>query len=88
MSTKAVPVRPEQIGEVGEEIYRKTLKEKLESSNMGEYVAIDVLTGKSYLGKYGEIALMEAREKCPHGVFYLVRIGQPVSLGVRYVGSQ
>lgn len=85
MTTKTMPASPEQIVEMGEAIYRETLKERLEASNKGEYVAIDVLTGNSYLGKYGEIALIEARRKSPYGVFYLIRIGGPVSLGVRYV---
>ena len=85
MTTKSIPASPEQIVELGEAIYRKTLKESLEASHKGEYVAIDVLTGKSYLGKYGEIALMEARKNSPYGVFHLIRIGGPVSLGVRYV---
>ena len=88
MTTRRAPASPKQIAEMGEAIYRKKLKNKLEKSHKGEYVAIDVLTGKHYLGKYGENALMKARKEASYGVFYLIRIGRPVSLGVRYVGQQ
>ncbi|MCY3628825.1 MAG: hypothetical protein OXI05_00775 [Bacteroidota bacterium] len=85
MTTRTFPASKEQVAEMGEDIYCRTLKEELEASHKGEYVVIDVLTGKSYLDKYGEIALMEAREQCPYGLFYIIRIGGPVRLGVRHV---
>lgn len=65
----------------------KTLKEELEESSKGHYVAIDVLTGNHFMGKFAENALMDAREKSPYGVFHLIRIGGPVSLGWRSTGQ-
>lgn len=79
---------PTEIASEADRIYQEDLKDKLEESNHGHYVAIDVLTGKYYLGDYAEHALMKAREKAPRGVFHLIKIGGLTSLGARYIGRQ
>ena len=56
---------------------RKTYKSDMETNHVGEFVAIDVLGKKCYLADSPEVALQEAREKAPHGVFHLIRVGSP-----------
>jgi len=88
MSDKFILTDPEQIAGEAERIYEENLRSNLEKSNNGQYVAIDVLTGDHYLGEYGEDALIKAREKSQFGVFHLIKIGEPTSLGARYIGQQ
>ncbi len=88
MIDERVLPNPEQFAEKAEQIYRDVLQADLETSNKGEYVAIDPSTGKHYLGKYAEIAIIKAREKDPNGLFHLIRIGGPISLGLRYTRRQ
>ncbi len=85
MSNKFALTDPEQIANEGERIYDKNLRERLDASYKGQYVAIDVLTGKHYLGEYAEVALMNAREDASFGVFYLIKIGGSTLLGARYI---
>ena len=88
MSDKFVFTDPRKIANEAERMYRETLQEKLELPNEGQYVAIDVLTGHHYLGKYAALVLVEARKKAPLGVFHLIKIGGSISLGARYIGRQ
>ncbi|MCY4673789.1 MAG: hypothetical protein OXD43_08530 [Bacteroidetes bacterium] len=79
---------PQEFAEKAEKIYRDDLQESLEKSNKGEYVAIDPSTGKHYLGKYAEIAVMNAQKENPNRLIHLIRIGGPISLGFRYTMAQ
>ena len=88
MSDKFALTDPEQIANEAERIYDKKLRESLEASYKGQYVAIDVLTGNHYIGEYAEIALVNAREDAPYGVFHLIKIGGSTSLGARYIGQE
>lgn len=81
---------PDRIAEEGQRLYVERHKLDLEQNHRGEYVAIDVLTGNAYSGKFPELALEEARRQAPNGVFHLIRIGAPgtfkVSFGSRHHG--
>lgn len=81
---------PDKIAEEGQRLYEERHKADLEQNRRGEYVAIDVLTGNAYVGKFPEQALEEARKQAPNGVFHLIRIGAPgafkVSFGSRRHG--
>ena len=79
---------PDKIAEEGQRLYEERHKANLEQNRRGEYVAIDVLTGNAYLGRFPEQAIEEARKQAPNGVFHLIRIGAPgafkVSFGSRH----
>lgn len=68
---------PDGIAAEGERLYAERHKARLEASNRGEYVAINVLKGDAYVGKFPEEALTKARREAPNGVFHLIRIGSP-----------
>ncbi len=87
MKNRPILIKPQHIADEGERIYRETLKEKLEKSKEGQFVAIDVLTGKHFVEKYAENALIKARGKVSFGVFHLIKIGGSIVLGSRYVGQ-
>ncbi len=66
---------PVKIAERGEALYGQLHKERLEETSKGQFVAIDVLTGQAYVGRFPELALNAARTAAPNGVFHLIRIG-------------
>lgn len=68
-------LNPEIIAEKGDQIYREKLANILEKDHKGEFVAIDVETGKYFLGKTLEDALQNAEKEFPEKIFHLIRIG-------------
>lgn len=82
--SKLILDSPDRIAEEGQRIYLAKYRESLERTNIGQFVAIDVLSGQAYVGKFAEIALDEARKKAPNGVFHLVRIGSPGAFKVSF----
>jgi hypothetical protein len=79
---------PDKIREVGEGIYEKEYRANLERERRGDFVAIDVTTGKAYVAKHPEEALKEARKQAPSGIFHLIRIGSPGAFKVSYATRQ
>jgi hypothetical protein len=63
----------------GQCLYDKRLRELLEPSQVGRYVAIEPVSGKYFLGDTGTEALLEARRVLPEAVFYLARVGYPAA---------
>jgi len=53
----APQLSPEEIIKMGEEIYEKNLKDKLEPQMAGKFVAIEVESGKDYVENTKEEAL-------------------------------
>lgn len=76
MSTQILLLKPNEIAEKGEAIY-KEIKDKLEPEYVGKVVAINVETGEYFLGKDTVEADHRARAKYPEDVFHLVRVGYP-----------
>ncbi len=68
-------INPNELAEKGIEIYNQQLKSELEKTHQGDYVAIEVDSGKYFIDKTDIEALMKARRQFPHKVFYLVKIG-------------
>lgn len=75
---------PDRIAEEGQRLYDANHKATLEHDRKGQYVAIDVLTGKAYVAKFPEQAIEEARKQAPNGVFHLIRIGAPGAFKVSF----
>lgn len=74
-SSKNNLLNPEIIAEKGEKIYQEKLKNTLEKDHKGEFVAIEIETEKSFLGKSPEEALETAKKEFPNRIFHLIRIG-------------
>jgi hypothetical protein len=66
---------PKAISEAGEKIYREQHQARLEAEHSGEFVAINVNTGRATVRNTPEEALLAAKEEDPSGVFHLIRIG-------------
>ncbi|MEN6560677.1 MAG: hypothetical protein ABFD52_07875 [Acidobacteriota bacterium] len=66
---------PRAIAECGEAIYLKKYKDAYEIEHMGKFVAIDVLTEKTYIADSPLEALTHARQDAPLGIFHLIRVG-------------
>ncbi len=80
----AISFDPKAVAERGEEIYREKYKADFESRLRGQFVAIDVGTEKAYPAPTAEQAYRLARQNSPHGVFHLIRVGQPGAFRVSY----
>ena len=73
-----------RIAERAEAIYKDRFKEAVEAEHDCGFVAIDVLAENHYFAETAEGALMTARERAPHGVFHLIRIGAADTASSRY----
>jgi len=68
------PANIQQIADKGIALYEK-LKSRYEANEKGKFLAIEVDSGKAYLGLTGADALETARKNHPDKIFYLVKIG-------------
>ena len=82
------PLRPAEIAESAERIYKERYKEDYERSHSGEFVVIDIASGEAYLGVYPEDAMRVAEEAAPQGMHYLIKIGSPAAFRIGFVGER
>jgi hypothetical protein len=61
----------------GQEYYDRALRGRLEPEHAGEYLVMDVETGAYELDEDECAAIRRAREKKPHTIFYILRVGFP-----------
>ena len=69
-------IYPSEIARKGEEIYQKISKH-IEKKRSGDFVAIEVESGKYFLGQTQMEAIEKAKKRFPQKVFYLMKIGFP-----------
>jgi len=67
----------EKIAREGQSYYDQ-IKDQYDPLYKGEILAIDPDSKDVFLGKTGADALMAAKKKYPHKIFYVVRIGYDV----------
>ena len=58
-------------------IYNRKYKERLETTERGKVVAIEVESGEAFVGRTVLEAAMKARTKFPDKLFYFIRVGYP-----------
>jgi len=63
----------------GEQVYEDKLKNRLESSHKGRFVAIEPDSGNYFLGDTGSKALWAAHKAMPEKRFFLKRIGYHIT---------
>jgi len=68
-------LNPEQVAELGKKIYTEKLKKELESKHNGEFVVIEVQSGKHVIAKTLIEALEVAQTKFPNKLFHTIKIG-------------
>lgn len=66
---------PEQIAERGQKLYDEKLKSKLEGSQRGKFVVIEVESGEYVIADSLIDALQEAQKKYPGKLFHTVKVG-------------
>lgn len=59
----------------GKRIYRQKYAKKLESTERGRIIAIEIESGDSFMGDSTVEAILKAKEKYPNSIFYLMRVG-------------
>ncbi len=60
---------------LGIEFYKKHLKNLLEPSHNGEFVAIEPYSGKYFVDKIKLKAIQKARTEMPDKLFFLAKVG-------------
>jgi len=68
----------EKIASEGAKIYEK-VKEQFEPEKNGKFLAIEIDSKETFLGKTSSEALIKAKQKFPDKVFFVVKIGFTVA---------
>ena len=75
---------PEEIAAKAEEIYRARYKTEYEKKYLGQFVAIDVDSGQSFVARSAEKAVETAQNAVGSGFIHLIKIGSPGVYHVSY----
>ena len=60
----------------GQSMYDDRLRSVLEPDHVGEFVAVEPLSGRYFLGQSATAALVAARDAMPQSQFFLTRVGR------------
>lgn len=77
--TSLPTIYPAEIAHKGEEVYRK-ISGKLEKKNLGSFIAIEVESGKYFIGQTQVEAIEKAKKSFPNKIFYLIKVGFPAAM--------
>jgi hypothetical protein len=66
---------PEEIARLGDDIYERTIRQKVESSHYGKVVAIDVNSGEYEVADNVLLAARALRARVPGAEVWCVRVG-------------
>ena len=79
----------DEIAERGQALYDSTIRERLDASLRGKFLALNVDTGEYEIDADERAALKRALAKHPDAPLYLLRIGYPTAyrLGRRAVAA-
>lgn len=75
----------EEIAERGGAIY-EGIKQEFEPKHLGKFLAIEIASGKTYLGDASSEAVEQARKAHPGTVFYVVKIGYSAAEALANMG--
>ena len=67
---------PAEIAQKGTQIYQKISKQ-IKKGHSGDFVAIEVESGKYFLGQTQVEAIEKAKKHFPTKIFYLMKVGFP-----------
>ncbi len=76
---------PEELAQLGSEIFERVVRPALKPDDEGKFVAIDVATGDSEIDPDDYAAVMRLRTRHPSGEFWLERVGQPAACRIRSI---
>ncbi len=69
----------EEVVRRGREIYKREIREKVESEHDGDFLAVDITDGSYEVGESDVEVSESALRKNPEAVLYLMRIGHPAA---------
>ncbi len=74
-----MPVRrtTEETGRLGDEMYERDIRPKVEAAHFGEVIAIDVDSGDYAVADTARSAARGLRERRPDASVWLMRVGYP-----------
>jgi hypothetical protein len=72
-----------EIAMKGAKFYDKHLKQILEATHQGEFVAIEPESGQYFLGKTGGEAIYQGNEAFPDKKLFLVRVGAAAAYKIK-----
>ncbi|MFQ5707620.1 MAG: hypothetical protein ACE5HO_09245 [bacterium] len=79
---------PDEVSSKGEAIYEKQIRNKLESRHKGEFLVIDVKTGKYEIDPDDLVATKRMLAKYPDAVLYGLRIGFPTAYRIGHLSTE
>lgn len=77
--TSLPTIYPSEIAYEGEKIYQKISKQ-IEKKYLGSFMAIEVESGKYFLGQTQIEAIEKAKKHFPTKIFYLMKVGFPAAV--------
>lgn len=77
--TSLPTIYPAEIAQKGDEVYQKISKQ-IEKRHTGEFLAIEVESGKYFLGRTQVEAIEKAKKHFPTKIFYLLKVGFPAAV--------
>ena len=69
-------IYPSKIAQKGMEVYQKISK-RIEKKHTGNFIAIEIESGKYFLGQTQVEAIAKAKRHFPTKIFYLMKVGFP-----------
>ena len=69
----------DEIAERGQALYDRAIRERLDASLRGKFLALNVETGEYEIDADERVALKRALAKHPDAALYLLRIGYPTA---------
>ena len=77
--TSLPSVYPLEIAQRGTRVYQN-ISNKIEKDHLGDFVAIEVESGKYFLGQTQIEAIEKAKKTFPEKIFYLMKVGFPAAV--------
>lgn len=66
-----------EIADRGQAFFERSIRDKLEPSDRGKLLVLDIETGDYEIDTDDVAAVKRARAKRPDGAFYVLRVGSP-----------
>lgn len=74
--TSLPTTHPSEIAQKGMEVYQKISK-RIEKKHIGNFIAIEIESGRYFLGQTQVEAIQKAKKHFPTKIFYLMKVGFP-----------
>ena len=76
------------MAKLGDEYYNDFLKTKLEKTNLGDYVVLEIASKQYFVNQDLKVALDEALSKFPDKLFHIIKIGATQNNSKSFANNQ